>query len=130
MKDEKPKRDAAEVKNETISEGIAFLLEMEQVNNAPVQNALVLNIFKVSKYIDDVQILADQEARKMLIYLKLNWWGRRKHEKRVAEDVIAMLAGVLPNFAFRVVYDWAVFEKGLKMAEKIAALRGRLGPRI
>lgn len=131
MKDEKPKNEVTlEMKQRTISEGLSFLLEMEQVSNKAVINALVLNIQASSPYITRVELLPDQLGRKMLIFLELSWWGRLRYKRVIADDILNMLQEVLPAFEFRVVYDYQIFEKALKVAEKLALLRGRLGPRV
>jgi hypothetical protein len=117
-------------KQETISEGIAFLLEMEQVNSVPVQNAIILNILKLSGHIKEAEIVADQDQRKMLIFLRLGWWGNLWHKREIAEDVISMLRSALPSFEFRVIYDPEILEKARVLAEKMAKLRGRFGPRV
>ena len=105
-------------KNQFLSQATSWLLEMELLGNDYMKNALILNLYKLSDYIKDVQVLADQNERKMLVYLKLSGFGMMFKKKQVASQVLDMLQGALPNFQFRVIFDLELFTKAVGMMEK------------
>jgi hypothetical protein len=91
-----------------------WALEMEVLNIPHMKSALILNIFKVSKYIDDAELLIDESAKKMLIYLKLRGFGRLFKTREISSRVLNMLQEVLPSFQFRLTLDHELFVKAVK----------------
>jgi len=107
-------------REEMLQEGTAWLLEMEMLDTPQLKNALVLNIYSSSKYINDVNILIDTNYKVMLIYLKLKWLGRLlRRQRTIAEGIMNMLQEVLPSFRVRVIYSEEIFNMALKKAEEI-----------
>lgn len=101
------------------SQALGWLLELEVVNDPNVSNSLILNIYKVSNRIFDVELLIDNINKKVLIYLKLDYWGKIfKLENHVAKKVDGMILEVLPSFKTRVIYDKKLFEKAQEIAKR------------
>lgn len=93
-----------------------WLFEMSFLNNDYVKTALYANIFNASKFIADVEVLADQYNRRMLIYLKLTFWGEfLKRRKSVSTKVIDIISDALPTYELRVIYDRGLFEKAVHL---------------
>ncbi len=107
-------------REQMMQEATAWLLEMEMLDSPQLKNALILNIFSSSKYINDVNILIDTNYKVMLIYLKLKWLGRFLwRHKVVATTIMNMLQEVLPSFRVRVVFSEKIFNMALKKAEEM-----------
>jgi hypothetical protein len=104
---------------EGYSGGLAWLLEMQLVNNPEVLNAIVLNLHKISWTIKTVELLMDYENFKMLIYVDLNWYGRKFKASKIEKQVYFMLKQVLPSYGIRVIYDKDLFEKAVSITKKI-----------
>ncbi len=98
------------------SEGLAFLLELELINNPAVANALVLNIFRVSNRIKDTELLTDYENKRMLVWIELDWLGTKFFEKKIRKNIEQMLMKALPSYDFRVVSDRLLFDKAIKLS--------------
>lgn len=101
-----------------LSQATSWLLEMELISNDYMKNALILNLYKVSDHIKDVQVLADQNDRKMLVFLELSSFGRMFKKRQISQDVLDMLQAALPSFQFRVIFDKSLFEKAIRLAER------------
>lgn len=101
------------------NEGLRWLLEMEALNNPSTQNALVLNIFRISKRVLDTQLVMDTRNKKMLVFLKLTKWGDWFERKSIAFQVANMIKEVLPSFQLRVTYSEDILSKSLEVAKKL-----------
>lgn len=106
------------VKQELIGEGVRWLFELGLVNSPAAQNTLMIVTHAASKHVRFVEFVIDQNSRKCLVYLKLGFWANLFRRQEVAGDVLAALSKHLPSFALRVVYDKAIFEKALKVAQR------------
>lgn len=104
---------------ETQSRGLSWIMEMEAVSDPTFSNALLFNIFRLSKKVIDVQIVCDSINKRMLIWIKLTWWGRKFHGKKIEEAIVEMVIGVLPNYELRVVQDREILDKSLKLLEGV-----------
>lgn len=110
---------------ELINDGTKWLFEMHLLDNPQIKNTLIMNIFRSSPNIKNLDVLSDTEHKKMLIYLELTWWAKLwKKEQETADGVLDMLTGVLPGFKFRVIFDKTLFIKATDMAEKLIKDRG------
>ena len=99
-------------------EGLHFLLEIEMLQNPAVANALILNIFRVSSRIKDTEILTDSNNKRMLVWIKLDWLGRKFFTESIKKNIVSMLTTALPAFQFRVVEDRVIFDKSLNLMSK------------
>lgn len=93
-----------------------WLLEMNFLNNGYVKNAIYANVYNASSYIVDAELLVDQYNKRMLIYLKLSFFGRLfRKEDDVDREVITVLKDALPEYEMRVIYDKNLFQKATEM---------------
>lgn len=116
---------ADELRELQLNQATRWLLEMEMVDSPQLKNFLILNIFKSSNRIKDVSLLIDTNLKAMLIYLKLDFWGRVfKKSTQVSSHILDQLQSVLPSFTCRVVYDRKIFELALQRAEEMAGVSG------
>lgn len=90
-----------------------WLLELGLLDNPHIKEALMLNIFKVSPSIKDVQLLIDMNESKMLVFTKLTFWARMFHKREICSDVLDMLTAALPSYTFRVTLDSELFNKAV-----------------
>ena len=95
--------------------GLEWLAEMEAISSPTFANAIILNIYRVSKRINDVQIVCDTINKRMLVWVDLDWWGNKFNKPQIEELIINLLRDVLPTFEVRVVYDQSILEKSLKL---------------
>lgn len=100
-------------RSQLMSEGTRWLLEMEVLNIDHMKNALVLNIYKVSDSIEECELLIDENAKKMLVYLKLRGFGRMFRKREISQAVLNILQEALPSFEFRVTLDAVLFQKAV-----------------
>lgn len=107
----------------TVVEGTKWLLENELITSPYIANILIKNIQDTSLAIKDIRILSDSYNKKMLIYLKLNLWGRLFLQKKIQNNVQLKLKQGLPSFNFRVIYDNSIYEKALKISQKLLEQR-------
>lgn len=105
--------------NKTNGEALNWVLEMELVSDPNFINAILLNIFKITPRIKDVEIISDSVNKKMLVWLKLDWWGRKFNQVKIQETVDSMLNQALPSYKFRVIYNRELFEKALDISRKL-----------
>lgn len=99
--------------NSAYGEGLSWLLEMNLISNPAVANALVLNVFKVSKNVKDVELLTDTDNKRMLIWVKLDWLGRKFRSKKILGDVEKIIQSALPSYELRATEDRSLFEKSI-----------------
>jgi hypothetical protein len=100
-------------------EGLSWLLELQLLQNPELLNAIVLNIFKLSNRVKNLEFLADQNNKRLLIWLELDWLGKNFHKKNIERSVMEMLVSVIPNFKIRVCYDRVLFDKAVKTVEEL-----------
>lgn len=106
-----------------IAEGTKWLLEMELINSAHMENVLVLNIYNTSPFIIKTELVTDMYARKMLIFLELNWLGRNFFKKRTLQEIETVIQQALPSFQLRVTDDKSILDKSVEAAKKILKQR-------
>ena len=97
---------------------VKWLLEMEAVMDPTVQSTIILNIKKLDPAIADVQLIFDTNRKAVLIYLhvKLGWWRKwRKWDEFLVQLVENQMDEALPTYRKRVVTDYTIFEKALKI---------------
>lgn len=94
---------------------LKWLFEMELISNPQAINNIKLNIFLVSSYVKDVEMLVDTEKKSMLIYVKLSWWCQKFHKKQVITDVFTMIEQLVPNYRFRITDDVTILNQALKL---------------
>lgn len=99
-------------------EALGWLLEMELVATPYVLNSIILNIFASIKGIKNAEFVIDERQRKLLVYLKLNWFHERFRAKSVEEQVMEMLDQILPSFRKRIVFKREILEKALEIMNK------------
>jgi len=100
------------------SDALAWMREMEFIENDYFLNSLILNIRKVP-YVKHIEIITQKVSRQMLIYLELNWWGKTFKEAKIAEIVLNMMTEALPSYNFRVIYDKELLAKAEERIKKI-----------
>lgn len=118
-------------REELLSSSTKWLLEMEMIHalredraEPTVHNFLYINIFNSSKHITHLEYAIDIHTKSMLIYIQLGFWGRfLKREKAVEVHILEELQNILPSFRFRVVFDKAIFDRGLTKAQQLAKSR-------
>ncbi len=96
-------------------EGLSWLLELNLIQNPAVANAIVLNIFKVSNRIKDAEILTDTDHKRMLVWIELDWLGKKFFTKEITKNIEKMLQSALPSYQFRVVTDKTLFQKAINL---------------
>lgn len=96
---------------------LKYLYEMELVDDPQLINNLKMNIMMASKHIREVEFIASYHRKQMLVWIELNWWGRKFLKSRIKADVYEVLTQLLPNFSFRVTEDYSILELA---QEKIA----------
>lgn len=94
---------------------LKWLFEMELITNPQALNNIKLNIFLVSKFIKDIQMLVDTEKKSMLIYVKLSWWGKKFYKKQIITDIYSMIEQLVPNYRFRITEDFDLLNKALTL---------------
>lgn len=102
---------------ETKNQALGWIMEMELVSDPNFINALLLNIFRVSSNIKDCQVVIDGVKKRMLVWLELDWWGRKFKQEKLKELVEAMLLTALPSFTFRVIYDPKLLKRSIQIAK-------------
>ena len=111
-------------REEILSAGTKWLLEMEVINSPHLKNFLILNIYSLSKYIKNVEILSDSTTRVMLICLELSFFGRLfKKQKQIETLVQDNLSELLPSYVTRVIFDPILFSKALQKAKNLVESR-------
>lgn len=100
------------------SDALAWLLEMELIQNPNVLNAIILNVFKTVRGLKDAEFVIDTRQKKLLIYLELKKFHEWFFKKDVEDQILEMLNQTLPNFKFRVVFDRTILEKAIKLAKQ------------
>lgn len=136
-------------KPEYLAQGIEWLLKMGAVDSPDVQTALTANIYVISDLVEDVAIVADMEALKLLIYIKLTKPKPLKFHNKVigvlkglfgisvpeidemtSQDIgnIAAdkIAQALPNYDIRITFSHELYNKSKEISEKLKKLRGGL----
>lgn len=112
--------EKVDIREQILNDATSWMAELEFVNNKHFLNTVTLNIYKISKYIKDVEFVTDMNERKMLIYLQLSRWGNWFHKESVAQEVLDMMTTVLPSYSFRVIYNREYFEKAVDIAKRIS----------
>ena len=102
----------------TISEGLKWLLELEMLQDPNVHNAIILNIFKVSRHIKDVQLVIDSDRKRMLVYIEVSRIGRWFYLKNIFMEVESMLKDTLPSYVFRITNDSKVLQRAIELTSK------------
>lgn len=102
--------------------GIKFLYDMELVDDPQLVNNMKLNVFSISASVRDVEFLSSYQHRSMLIWLDLNWFGRKFLSERIVAGVTERVQALLPQFRFRVTTDRKIFD--LALARVKTALKG------
>ena len=109
-------RDETNNREQIHAEAIAWLREMELVNDPSMLNSIVMNVYRIPS-IKKAEFLADMNNRKMLILLELNFWGGF-FKKRTTRDVLEMMQEFLPKYEFRVTFDRELFETACRRAKE------------
>ena len=99
---------------------LRWLLEMEIVSDPNVFNGLILNLFRISKKIKDIEIVTDTRDKKLLIYvdLQLNRWFKDRQKERIQHMIENIVSDALPSYERRVVFDRNILEKALELVSK------------
>jgi hypothetical protein len=106
------------VQDNATPEALAWLLEMELVSTPYVLNSIILNIFASVRGIKDAEFVIDERQKKILVYLKLNWFYEKFKSRGVEAQVIEMLDQILPSFKKRVVFERRILDKALDIMKK------------
>lgn len=101
-----------------LNQGMRWLLEHEILNSRVVQEAIWWNITMQSKAIADTEPLIDQYKKKMLVYIKLKWWGFLINKKNLSEKIMDVIHQALPQYEVRVVYNREILNKARLLVEK------------
>lgn len=101
---------------EYIKSSAKWLFEMNWINNDYVKSALLANIYTTSRFIKNVDILVDQNNKRMLIYTELSFFGKLfKRQTKISKDVLEIVGDALPSYELRVIYDYSLFNKALEI---------------
>lgn len=93
-----------------------WLFEMNWVNNDYVKSAILANIYTASKYIKNLDILVDQENKRMLVYLEIGFCGKLFMRKEAIKQTVSeRITDALHDYTIRVVYDYSIFKAALKL---------------
>lgn len=98
-------------------DALKWLLEMEVVSDPNVLNSIILNIYRLSKTINDVQFVTDIKQKKILVYIELSWFGRKFKQKSIFEACQNMLNDALPSYRKRIVFDREILDKAIKLVK-------------
>lgn len=103
-----------------IANSIKWLYDMELVTHPAVLQDLYVRVYGEDKRIVDADFLLDQNQRKMLVWIKLNWFGRlfKFAEKQSVTACLDRLQKVLPRYSFRVITDKNLFNTALERVVK------------
>ena len=94
---------------------LGWLVEHELVNSPSLLNAMILNVYKLSKGITDVQFVIDAPSKKLLIYLEVTRWTRWFHLKDTEQAAMEVLDQALPSYKKRVVFDRSILNKAIEL---------------
>lgn len=96
---------------------LKWLLEMEMMADPNIFNSIVLNIFRVSKYIKDVQFITDNPRKKLLIYIEIDvgWFFKKSRTEKLKQALEELLGEILPSYKKRIVFDEHIFTAALKL---------------
>lgn len=97
------------------SEALAWLLEMELVSNPYVLNSIILNMLVGIKGVKDTELVIDEKQKKILIYLELTWFSAKFNKIKIEQKVNEMIGQILPSFKKRIIFDRTILEKALKL---------------
>lgn len=101
------------------SNALKWLMEIEASSDPNFLNALLLNIFRVSKRIKDVQVVMDPQKKKILIWLELDWLGRKFFQRKTLEAVGALIIDALPTYSYRVILDKTILDKAVELTQRL-----------
>ena len=99
--------------------GMRWLLEHEVLNSRNVQEAIWWNIAMQSNAISDTEPLIDQYQKKMLVYVKLKWWGFLINKKDLSDRIMDVIHQALPQYTVRVIYDRKTLDRARELVERI-----------
>lgn len=102
--------------------GLQFVYDMELVDDPQLINNLKLNIFSISGYVREVELLSSFQHRQMLVYVELSWVGRMFFKNVIVTGVTERVQSLLPRFKIRVITDHAILDLALERVK--AALTG------
>lgn len=110
VSEQKPKITEQDVRAETLSAATGWLLQNGLINNNVMKSTIMLNIYKVSERIKNVELMIDLSKEKMLILIELDGFGRLFKKRIIASNVMDMMQEALPTYEFRITYDPKLFE--------------------
>lgn len=99
--------------------GLKFLYEMEIIDDPQLINNMKLNIFDISSTIRDVEFLSSYQHRSILIYIDVNWLGRKFLLKQIEAGILERVQQLLPNFKFRVTADRKILDLALEKVKNV-----------
>jgi len=126
-----------------VAQGIEWLLKAGIIEHPDVQEVLMLNILMIDDKVNDVEFICDSQNFRILVFIELfyeNNFFRKlmkkikvllKKEIDLSQEVIGQIAvnklhQVLPNFDIRATFNRAIYDKSLKIAEKIIGSKKEL----
>lgn len=99
------------------ADALKWLLEMDVVSDPNVLNGIILNLYRLSSSIKNIEIVTDMPQRKLLVYLELSWWGTKFRQRRIKELSENMLDDALPRFQKRVIFDKTILDRALAIVQ-------------
>lgn len=98
--------------------GLKWLREMEIVDDPYLLSNVKLNLYSVSRFIKDVEILLSKNHKAVLVYLKVGKVAQYFYGNYILDESLETLKSFIPNYSFRVVFDKKVFDKSLELVQK------------
>lgn len=99
-------------------EGIKWLFEMEMLGHPQLINNLKMNVLVISRHIKEVELLMDRENKKILVYVKLGWIGRKFYRNDILQETEGVIIQLLPSFRCRATDDINIISLAVKKAKK------------
>ena len=97
---------------------VKWFLELGIIDDQ-VKNHLVLNAYDVHKSIKDVQLILDQERKKLLVYVEISFWSGLFKKDEILNDVHLRIGEMLPSYGIRVTNELKIFKKALNLIKSI-----------
>lgn len=99
------------------AEALKWLIDLEITEDSSVLNSIILNIYRMSKGIKDVQLVIDVRKKKLLVFIELRWWEYRFHKQSIINQIAEMIDEILPSYEKRVTLDRDILTKSIELVK-------------
>lgn len=97
---------------------LAWLLELEKIDDPNLLNALILNVYRIFPQVTDVQLVIDKRNRRLLVWVELSFWGSLFKQKQTVRQITEIIKEKLPSFQIRTTTDINLLKQALEIIEK------------